>query len=148
MFVTIEDVAPFLGAGQDPVKVQVVIDDTEAIARLEAPCIASIIAGTEDFAAIKAIVRSAVVRWVESGNGVWQAQSAGPFSIQTDTRQPRKAVFTDSELGQLQRICERVSGGGASRAYVIDTAPGARGHYPWCSSLYNAPGGPCDCGLL
>ena len=114
---TPEDLAPF--ADIESTKAQAMIDDAEAMAVLAAPCITS-----ETFtnqAAVKAILRGAVLRWNDSGSGALQAQTAGPFGMQVDTRQQRRGMFWPSEITQLQELCR--DGDPSGQAFTINTTP-------------------------
>jgi hypothetical protein len=108
------DLDPF--ASIDVAKAQAMIDDALAMAATVAPCIL-----TDTFAnpaAAKAIVRAAVLRWHEAGNGSTTSETAGPYSVSSST--PRKGMFWPSEVTDLQRLCAK-SGG----AFSIDTTPAA-----------------------
>ena len=100
-FLTTDDLLPF--ATIDEAKAQAMIDDAEAMAVLAAPCIAAV--GFTNSAAVKAILRGAVLRWNEAGTGALQAQTAGPFGQTLDTRQERRGMFWPSEITQLQGLC-------------------------------------------
>src|SRR5690349_13323377 len=89
-------------------KAQAMIDDAEAMATLAAPCITD--DGFANEAAVKAILRGAVLRWHEAGSGAMQAQTAGPFGQTLDTRQKRRGMFTDREVIQLQGLCATAAG--------------------------------------
>lgn len=106
-FLTVEDLEPF--AEIPAVKADAMIDDAEAMALLAAPCI-----GADGFAygaAVKAILRGAVIRWNDSGSGALQAQQAGPFGQTLDTRQERRGMFWPSEIVALQSFCADAQGG-------------------------------------
>ena len=106
-FLAVDDLAPF--ATIDAAKADAMIEDAEAMALLAAPCIAAV-----DFAygaAVKAILRGAVLRWNEAGTGALQAQSAGPFGQTLDTRQERRGMFWPSEIVALQSLCADSQGG-------------------------------------
>jgi hypothetical protein len=83
------------------------IDDAEALAVLAAPCLgdepSTLTAG--QLAAVKAILRGAIMRWNDAATGVIQYQTAGSYSVSTDTKQPRRGMFWPSEIEQLQNIC-------------------------------------------
>jgi hypothetical protein len=106
-FLDPNDLDPF--ATIDPLKADAMIEDAEAMAVLVAPCIAA--AGFAHAAALKAILRGAILRWNDSGTGAIQAQTAGPFGQTLDTRQERKAMFWPSEIEQLQNLCSDLGGG-------------------------------------
>lgn len=84
------------------------IEDAEALAVLVAPCITE--EGFAFTAAVKAILRGALMRWNDSGTGALQAQTAGPFGQTLDTRQERRAMFWPSEIEQLQNLCSDLGG--------------------------------------
>jgi hypothetical protein len=105
-FLTVDDLTPF--ATIEETKAQAMIDDAEAMAVLAAPCITA-----DEFAntaAVKAILRGAVIRWNEAGSGALQAQTAGPFGQTLDTRQERRGMFWPSEIVQLQGLCSALDG--------------------------------------
>lgn len=106
-FLDVEDLAPF--ATIEATKAAAMIEDAEAMALLAAPCI-----GADGFAygaAVKAILRGAVIRWNDSGSGALQAQQAGPFGQTLDTRQERRGMFWPSEITALQSLCADSQGG-------------------------------------
>lgn len=157
MFITPEDLAPF--ADIDPAKAAGMIEDAEAMAVLTAPCISDLLVVPPDetpaelalreakLAAIKAILRGAILRWEDAGSGAVTAENhqVGPFGVQnTYSPAARKSMFWPSELEQLQGIC---SSGEKGKAYKVDTAgfgawPGT--HLPWCSYHF---GSYCSCGV-
>jgi hypothetical protein len=106
-FLDVEDLAPF--ATIDSAKAAAMIEDAEAMALLAAPCIA--VEGFTYVAAVKAILRGAVLRWNEAGSGALQAQTAGPFGQTLDTRQERRGMFWPSEIVALQGLCADSQGG-------------------------------------
>lgn len=88
-----------------------------------APCLASIDpAPTADqLAEAKLVLIGAVRRWAEAGSGAFTQQTAGPFSVSTDTRQRVGYRFWPSEIESLQDICK--GDAEPSGAFSIDTAP-------------------------
>lgn len=122
-FLAVDDLAPF--ATIDAAKADAMIEDAEAMALLAAPCIAAV-----DFAygaAVKAILRGAVLRWNEAGTGALQAQNAGPFGQTLDTRQERRGMFWPSEITALQGLCVGAEGG----TYTTSLAGPARADGYW-----------------
>lgn len=106
-FLDASDLSAF--ATIDAAKAEAMIEDAEAMAVLAAPCIS---AGTFAYqAAVKAILRGAVLRWNDSGSGALQAQTAGPFGQTLDTRQERRGMFWPSEIVALQSLCGDSQGG-------------------------------------
>lgn len=142
-FLTTADLAEF--ATISDAKAQAMIDDASAIALLAAPCLADEDALTDtQVAAIKAVLRGAILRWHESGSGAVQSQTAGPFSQTIDNRQQRRGMFWPSEIEQLQDICKGEGDGGA---FSIDAAG-------TCSVIHadicalNFGGDYCSCGAV
>lgn len=137
--ITIDDLTPF-APGLDPVKAQAMIDDALALAARVAPCIKD-----EDFQypdAAKAVLRGAILRWNDSGNGAVSQQSAGPYSQTIDTRTTRRSMFWPSEITELQALCQETQ---EAKAYSVDTAPSFTSlHPPFCSVYF---GGTCSCGV-
>ena len=140
--ITPEDIAPFADIDAD--MLAAMIADVTAMAILVAPCLKDEADLTEEQkAAAKAVLRGAILRWHDSGAGAFQSQTAGPFTVQMDTRQQRRGAFWPSEIEQLQDIC----GANTGRAFTLDTAPGytAGGHSPTCSINFSSTWG-CSCG--
>jgi hypothetical protein len=152
MFLEATDLTPFADIDAD--KAEAMIQDAESTAVLVAPCLADLEtakpgetpeqakARTLKRNAVKAIIRGAVLRWDDSGQGALVQQSAGPFAQQVDTRQPRKAMFWPSEIEQLQSICSSTTTG---KAFAVDTTGPDNGHMPWCSLMFGATF--CSCGV-
>jgi hypothetical protein len=130
------------------------IADAEAMAVLTAPCLSALLVVPDDetpeatatrtgqLAAIKAILRGAILRWDDAGTGAVTQETTGPFGRSIDTRQARKAMFWPSELEQLQGIC---SGGDAAGAFSVDVLGADSAHLPWCSLNFGAT--YCSCGV-
>lgn len=113
-FIDVSDLEPF--ATIEETKAEAMIADAEAMALLAAPCIAA-----EDFtsgAAVKAVLRAAILRWSTAGDGAVQSQQAGPFGVTLDTRQERRGMFWPSEITSLQNLCADALGG----AYTLSLA--------------------------
>lgn len=106
-FLSTDDLTPFADIPVD--KAAAMIEDAEAMALLAAPCIGSV--GFAYGAAVKAILRGAVIRWNDAGSGALQAQQAGPFGQTLDTRQERRGMFWPSEITALQSLCADSQGG-------------------------------------
>lgn len=151
-FITTDDLAPF--ATIDAVKAVEMIADAEATAILVAPCLATLNTAPPDetpeaaalrvakIAAVKAILRGAILRWDDAGSGAIQQQSVGPFGQTIDTRNPRKGMFWPSEIDQLQGVCSSPNTG---KAFTVDTAPTtATIHADTCSLVFGAL--YCSCG--
>ena len=115
-FITVDDLTVF-EPGLDAVKAQAMIDDAEALAVMVAPCIEDDTFTAQ--AAVKAILRGAILRWNQAGTGVVTQQTAGPFT-QTVSESAHKAVFYPSEITQLQKLCKGSSG----RAFEVDPFQG------------------------
>lgn len=78
------------------------IDDATALAVAHAPGILA--AGFTGDAAVKAILRRAILRWDDAGSGAVTQESMGPFSRTVDTSQPQRGVFLKSEVDQLRGL--------------------------------------------
>lgn len=142
VLLTTGDLAPFATIDSD--KAAAMIADAIATATIAAPCMATPDTLTAvQLAAAKAVIRGAVLRWNESGNGATQSSAMGPFNMVVDTKQPRRAMFWPSEIADLQKICKGGSDGGA---FSIDTAP----EQPMLfhAVLCGWAGGGCTCGAI
>lgn len=147
MFIITDDLTPF--ASIDDEKADAMIADAEALALLVAPGLDR--TGEDDdpltdpqLAAVKAILRAAILRWNEAGNGILSQRSAGPFSETIDTRQTRRGMFTPAEIEQLQSV---VAGEDGSGIFSIDTVPTcANQHSDICSLYFGAT--YCSCGAV
>jgi hypothetical protein len=118
------------------------IVDAEALAMLAAPCLADPSALTEaQFAAAKALLRGAVMRWSDTGTGVRQTEAAGTLSQTTDTTMSRRGMFWPSEITSLQAIC---SDGESGKAFAVDTISGSTIHAAICAASLGANW--CSCG--
>jgi hypothetical protein len=116
--ITPDDLSPF--ASIDAAKAAAMIDDAMAMAARVAPCINS-----ADFAypdAARAVIRGAILRWHEAGNGSSTQLVAGPFQQATST--PRKGMFWPSEISDLTAMCASSTG---SRVFELDTMPADAG---------------------
>lgn len=122
-FLDASDLSAF--ATIDTAKVEAMIEDAEAMAVLAAPCISA--ANFAHMAAVRAILRGAVLRWNDSGSGALQAQTAGPFGQTLDTRQERRGMFWPSEIVALQSLCVDSQGG----VYSTSLAGPDRGNGYW-----------------
>lgn len=115
-------------------------EDALGQAEIFAPCIFE-----EGFAkrrAAKSVLRGAILRWHESGQGAAVTKSAGIYGQTVDTRQPRKAMFFPSEIDALQKLCRIEDEGGA---FAIDTLPRTTVQHAQTCSL-NLGGATCSCG--
>ena len=115
---------------------------------LVAPCLGTEAdLSDEQKAAAKAVLRGAILRWHDSGAGAFQSQTAGPFTVQMDTRQQRRGAFWPSEIAQLQGICKGGENSLTGGAFTVDTAPGPYEglHSPTCSINFSSTWG-CSCG--
>lgn len=101
------DLEPF--ANIESFKAEAMIEDAEAMAVLAAPCIND--TGFAHGAAVKAILRGAILRWNDSGSGALQSQQTGPFGMAIDTRQERRGMFWPSEIASLRGLCANASAG-------------------------------------
>lgn len=148
-FIQSGDLAPFATIGE--AKVAEMIADAEAQAILTAPCIPGLLIAPDGetaearvlreakLAAVKSILRAAILRWNEAGSGTGQSVTAGPFG-QVHQFQGRRSMFWPKELEQLQGICKTED----AKAFSVDTVPCRTAHLPWCSLTFGAT--YCSCG--
>lgn len=122
---------------------EVMIADAEALALLSAPCLGidPPVLTDAQVAAVKAILRGAIMRWSDAGTGAVQSESAGPFSQTTDTTVPRRGMFWPSEIALLQGVC---ADGEAGKAFGVDTVTFDGIHADACSINLGAT--YCSCG--
>src|SRR5699024_9648326 len=120
VFITVEDLEAF-DPDIDLAKAEEMIADAEALAMLAAPCLKD-----EDFqeddayrGAVKAVLRSAILRWNDSGTGAITQAGAGALQITTDTRQSRRSMFWPSEIEQLRALCSQYRGEGDHAPYGV-----------------------------
>ncbi|WP_396903043.1 hypothetical protein [Mycolicibacterium sp.] len=145
--ITPADLAPF-APDLDAGKAQAMIDDAVALAVVAAPCLDSDDLDEKKVAAAKAILRGAVLRWNEAGQGgrtqVTNTALGFQHSESFDNSTPRRSLFWPSEIAQLQKIC--ATGGGRS-AWSYDTAGGGGlQHADTCAINLGAT--YCDCGAI
>jgi hypothetical protein len=102
------DLPDSVGTSPEGLTVVQMIEDAEALAVLAAPCITA--ADFTQQAAVKAILRGAILRWNDSGSGVLVSETTGPFGKTLDTRQERRTMFWPTEIVQLQNLCTSSKG--------------------------------------
>lgn len=97
------------------------IEDVEAQAAAEAPCILE--PGFEHEAAARSILRHAVLRWHNAGEGglASRQQSAGPFGLTetVDTRSHGEGRLYAGEIRRLKALCRASATGGRRRAFTV-----------------------------
>jgi hypothetical protein len=92
-------------------------------------------------AALKAILRGAILRWNDAGSGAKSSVTTGPFSETIDTTVSRRGMFWPSEITSLQSIC---SDGLSGKVFSIDTVSFNGVHAATCSINFGAA--YCSCG--
>lgn len=121
VIIEVSDLEKFV-PGIDPVKAEEMIKDILAWAEAVAPCITDPEFPYGD--AVKAILRNALLRWNDSGSGAITQWGAGQYQQSIDTRQPRKAMLTPTDIAELQKLCRKFNGGtGSSGAFTVDSTP-------------------------
>lgn len=141
------DLAPF--ATIPEAQAVAMVEDAVAMAGMAAPCLAEAVLSPAQVAAVKAILRRAVLRWFDVGSGAVTQVGSGPFQQSTDTtRSSSRSLFWPSEVSDLQAICREVEGdaGSVKQVFTIQTGATRRGgnHSPICD--INFGGGSCSCG--
>ena len=141
-FLTPDDLSAFTETAISETKALTMIEDATALATLAAPCLAveADLTATQT-AQVRAVLRGAILRWVDAGSGALQSQQAGPFGQTLDTRQPRKGMFWPSEIQQLQNIC---GGSDSTGIYGVDTVGSTTVHSDICATNFGAI--YCSCG--
>jgi hypothetical protein len=119
------------------------IEDAEGLALLAAPCLGTTPSTLTpvQLAAVKAVLRGAIMRWNDVGSGARQSITTGPFSESIDTTVARRGMYWPSEITSLQSIC---SDGESGKAFGVDTVSFAGVHADICSINFGAP--YCSCG--
>lgn len=143
-FLTEDDLSPFAQIQSE--KAIEMINDATALAVLAAPCLAN----EDDLddgqkAAVKAILRGAILRWNEVRAGALMSENAGPFGQSFDNGNNRRSgMFWKSEIDQLQSVCRLEAE--ASGAFAVDTYYTASSvtHADVCSVNFGAE--YCSCG--
>lgn len=144
--ISLSDLTPF-APDLAEAKANAMIEDAMALAVEAAPCLDNDDLDPKKAAAAKAVLRGAILRWNESGQGGrgQVTNVAGPFQHAEvfDTTKPRRSMFWPSEIAQLQKIC--ADAGSTRSAWAYDTAGrcGAA-HADVCSS--NLGANFCSCG--
>lgn len=148
VLITLADLAPF-APDLTEVKANAMIADALALAEASAPCLGDEELDPKKAAAAKAILRGAILRWNESGQGGRSqvTDTAGVFqhSEAFDTTKPRRSLFFPSEIAQLQKICQDAAS--TRSAWGYDTA-GSCGplHADICAINFGAS--YCSCGTV
>lgn len=140
---SIIDVTDLPTSAQSADLVDVMVAGANATAARVAPCLVATDPEPTDeqLAEARLVLIGAVLRWTQAGSGAFQQQTAGPFSVSTDTRQRTGFKMWPSEIEQLQTIC----GGSESAAFAVDTAPRVSSiHSEACSLVFGANW--CSCG--
>ncbi|MEN4419773.1 hypothetical protein VXD82_01985 [Mycobacteroides chelonae] len=142
------DLAPFAEIAED--KAKAMIDDVLALAGLAAPCLDDDDLDPKKALAVKAILRGAVLRWNEAGQGglTQVSETVGPWqhSESFDNSTPRRSLLWPSEISKLQEIC---GGDGSDRkAWSYDTAGGGVCPQHGDTCAINLGASFCDCGAI
>lgn len=142
--ITIDDIPENIRSGVDDDTLQMMIDGANARASRLAPCLADDQDPSPELVAeAKLILLGAVTRWAQTGAGSFTQQTAGPFSVSTDTRQRAGYNLWPSEIEQLQDLCRDDT---ESRAFSVRPARHRGGHPPWCSIYFDSEAA-CSCGM-
>lgn len=122
------------------------IADVVAVARVAAPCLAGDDLSEDHARAAVAVMRDAVLRWVDSRSGAVTSVAAGPFAQAVDTTVRRSGHLQPSEIARLQEICRQHSTARRRQAFTLarlgDSGPR---HTLICSVNF---GGECSCGAV
>lgn len=112
---TVSDFSLFLPDGRvSDGQLAAMIADVEALAVQAAPCLTGPLSEAQAAAAL-AILRGAVLRWVDYLGRDDRQMAAGPFSIGPAAgSSERKPLLWPSEIADLQAVCRGSSGRGRS----------------------------------
>lgn len=119
-FLQFSDLSP-LAPSLTQAEADIYIEDVEAQAAVEAPCILD--DGFEHEAAVRSILRQAVLRWHRAGEGglASKQQAAGSFSLTDtiDTRSHGEGRLYAGEVRRLKALCRVSTSGGRRRAFTV-----------------------------
>lgn len=129
-------------------KAKEMCEDAIALAGLSAPCLDAADLDPKKAREAKAILRGAVLRWNEAGQGgrTQVSETTGPhqYTETFDAPSPRRHLLWPSEIADLQKICAK---GGTRAAWSYDTAGGSgMRHADTCAINLGATF--CDCGTI
>ena len=119
MFLSVADLSPLTKASDEALAVM--IEDVEALAVDAAPCLADPAMLTEaQAAAVRAVLRGAVLRWADYMTRDDRQMAAGPYSIgpAPGSSGERKPLLWPTEVGQLQGVCSGVRRGRAKLGWL------------------------------
>ncbi|WP_203236550.1 hypothetical protein [Nocardia panacis] len=133
------DLEPF-SPGLDKAKVALMVADAVATAGVVAPCLRDMAVTAPEYPAAKALIRGAILRWLDTGSGAAVQVSAGPYSQTLDTRQQRRSMFWPLEISDLQKLCRARR----ASAFTIDMTP-VYPDRPMDLSGVRVVNGPDDC---
>lgn len=124
----VEDVKPLVSDAKiADAKIRIMIDDITARAVGLVPELDTDMTYAQE-ALARAVLRKAVVRWIESGAGgiSTRSEAAGPYSVQ-ETYEARgdRPLFYDSEIAELKSIFPHVYNN-KQKAYSINMVPNYR----------------------
>ena len=126
-FLEFSDLSP-LAPGLTETVATIIIDDIEAKALLEAPCIEEVDFPELYKPLVKAILRRAALRWARAGEGGLSAETlaSGPFSRtqSIDTRSSGEDRLWPSEIKELQKLCRLWKGAPTGRRKAFTVLPG------------------------
>ena len=148
MYLTPDDLAPF--ATIEAAKAAAMIADAEAMAGSVAPCLADATTPLTQaqIAAVRAVLRRAVLRWHDLGNGAVTQRTTGPFGETVDTsRNSPRGLFWPAEIADLQAVCRDIDEAPeVNKVFTVDTGAHRRRprHTPWCDLMMGGAG--CSCG--
>lgn len=114
------DLAPYANIPAD--KAAALIEDAEVFAIMAAPPLAnpgSLTTGQR--AAVRTILRRAVVREADSGTRAKVQETAGPFAYTMDTRRPASVSFLTGDEEDALRVVVGI--GRSTVAYTVDLTP-------------------------
>ncbi|CKH13786.1 hypothetical protein PXH78_26940 [Mycolicibacterium smegmatis] len=116
--ITYDDLSVF-APSLDEEKAEAMIADALAMAARVAPCILEDDLTDAEEAAVKAILRGAILRWNDQGTSQAPQLVAGPFQY-IPRSAPRRSLLLPSEIRELSKICGQTS---TRSAFTVDMIP-------------------------
>lgn len=104
----------------DPAELDLWLAGMNATAARLAPCLrddADPPPSPDQLAEAKLILLGAINRWADAGSGAFQQQTAGPFSVTTDTRGATGLKLWPTEIAALEDLCRAED---AYQAFMVD----------------------------
>ena len=156
LFLTVDDITPFLDIEVSTERLELMIDDVEAEALLIAPELADLATLITDDSKrslvgrqVKSILRGALIRWAKFDGGMVSSETdvMGPFTNTriVDTKTNHAGIFYTLEKDNLLRVLHGIVGKNKTRAWGLDQIKSAtNSHSSICDLHFGSL--TCSCG--